>query len=294
MRRITAIAVIFLATAAVTIWSSLFVVDEREQALVLQFGEVVATKQDPGLGVKIPFIQDVVTYEDRILSLDSPPREVIPRDNRRLVVDLFARWRIADPRLFRQALNTEFAAAERLDGIIDAAMRDEIGTVTSEALLSADRTALMTRIRDAAKISAEAFGVELIDVRIKRADLPQANLAATFDRMKAERERIAADQRARGQEQAQLIRALAERTATETESEARKEAEIIRGEADATRNRIFANAYGLDPEFFAFYRSLIAYERALKGNNSSLVITPDSEFFEYLKTDTPVAVPATQ
>ncbi|MEM8740237.1 MAG: protease modulator HflC, partial [Pseudomonadota bacterium] len=258
MRRLTAIFVIVLAAAAVTLWSSLFVVDEREQALVLQFGEVVATKRDPGLGVKLPFIQDVVTYEDRILSLDSEPVEIIPRDNRRLVVDLFARWRISDPIRFRQAINTEFDAAERLEGIIDAAMRDAIGTVTSEALLSADRTALMTRIRDAAKISAESFGVELIDVRIKRADLPQANLAATFERMKAERNRIAADQRARGQEQAQLVRATADRTATETESEARKEAEIVRGEADATRNRIFANAYGIDPEFFAFYRSLSA------------------------------------
>ncbi|MEM9198976.1 MAG: protease modulator HflC [Pseudomonadota bacterium] len=294
MRRLTAIFVIVLAAAAVTLWSSLFVVDEREQALVLQFGEVVATKRDPGLGVKLPFIQDVVTYEDRILSLDSEPVEIIPRDNRRLVVDLFARWRISDPIRFRQAINTEFDAAERLEGIIDAAMRDAIGTVTSEALLSADRTALMTRIRDAAKISAESFGVELIDVRIKRADLPQANLAATFERMKAERNRIAADQRARGQEQAQLVRATADRTATETESEARKEAEIVRGEADATRNRIFANAYGIDPEFFAFYRSLVAYERALKGTNSSLVISPDSEFFDYLKSDTSVTAPPNQ
>ncbi len=268
--------------------SSVFIVDEREKALVLQFGQVKAVKEEPGLAFKIPFIQEVVKYEDRILSLDTQPLEVTPLDDRRLVVDAFARWRISDVVKFRQAVGTggERTAESRLDRILNAATREVLGSVTSNTVLSADRVALMNRIRDAAIREAEALGVEVVDVRIKRADLPTQNLEATFARMRAEREREAADEIARGNEAAQKVKAQADRTVVELVSEAQKNSEIIRGEADAKRNAIFAAAFGKDPEFFSFYRSLTAYEKALKGDNSTLVINPNSEFFDYLKTDT--------
>lgn len=282
MRRASILGIVAAVLVFVGL-SSVFIVDEREQALVLQFGAVVDKRTEPGLGFKIPFIQDVVKFEDRILSLDSQPLEVIPLDNRRLVVDAFARWRIADVVQFRQAVGSLEQAQTRLESILNATLRRELGAVLSDTLLSADRSTLMTRIRDGARASATVLGVEVVDVRIKRVDLPAQNLAATFSRMQAERQRVAADERARGQEAAQIIRAQADRTAVETVSEARKQSEIIRGEADAQRNAIFAEAFGRDPEFFAFYRSLAAYEKALQGRNSSMVISPNSEFFEYLK-----------
>ena len=268
--------------------SSFFIVDERQKALVLQFGEVVSVKEDPGLAFKIPLIQEVVYYEDRILPIDTDPLEVTPLDDRRLVVDAFARWRINDVVRFRRAVGAggERAAAPRLERILNAELREVLGGVTSSAVLSADRVALMNQIRDAARLEAAALGIEVVDVRIKRADLPEQNLEATFERMRAERQREAEDERARGREAAQRVRALADRTVIETTSEAQKQAEIIRGEADAQRNAIFAEAFGRDPEFFAFYRSMSAYERSLQGGNSTLVISPDSEFFDYLKSDT--------
>jgi len=268
--------------------SSVFTVDEREKALVLQFGQVKAVKENPGIAFKIPFIQDVVKYEDRILSLDTQPLEVTPLDDRRLVVDAFARWRISDVVKFRQAVGTggERLAESRLDRILNAATREVLGAVTSNTVLSADRVQLMNQIRDTAIKEAKSLGVEVVDVRIKRADLPKQNLDATFARMRAERQRKAADEIARGNEAAQKIKAQADRTVVELVSEAQKNSDVIRGEADAKRNAIFADAFGKDPEFFAFYRSLNAYEKSLKGENSTLVISPDSEFFNYLKSDT--------
>jgi len=282
---------IFLGVVAAIIilaMSSLFIVDERKQAIILQFGQVKSVKQEPGLGFKIPFIQNVVYYEDRILPLDTDPLEVTPLDDRRLVVEAFARWRIMDPVKFRLAVagGAEAAGAARLGRILNTALRGVLGNVRSNDILSTDRAAMMVRIRNAARIDALNLGVDIIDVRIKKADLPEQNLNATFARMQAEREREAADERARGKEAAQIVRATADRQAIELVSDAQKNAEIARGEADATRNAIFAEAFGRDPEFFAFYRSLTAYERALQGENSTLVISPDSEFFDYLKTDT--------
>lgn len=268
-------------------FSSLYVVDERRQALVLQFGQIKLIQQEPGLGFKLPFIQNVVYYEDRILPLDTSPLEITPLDDRRLVVEAFARWRITDPVKFRLAVagGGEATGAQRLEVILNSALRAVLGNVRSNDILSTDRAALMIQIRNETRRPAENLGVEIIDVRIKRADLPQQNLQATFARMQAERQREAADERARGQEAAQVVRATADRQAVELVSEAQKEAEIIRGEADAQRNAIYAEAFGRDPEFFAFYRSLTAYERSLKGENSTLVISPDSEFFDYLKSD---------
>jgi len=271
----------------VLLLSSLFIVEEREKALVLQFGQVKAVKEDPGLAWKVPFIQNVVKYDDRIQSLDTPPLEVTPLDDRRLVVDAFARWRISDVIQFRQAVGAGgLATAEsRISGILNDSLRAVLGSVASNSVLSADRVGLMNRIRDAAKLSAANLGLEIIDVRIKRADLPAQNLAATFARMEAERQREAADERARGAEAAQKVRAAADRTVVELVSEAQRDSDIVRGEADAQRNAIFAEAFGRDAEFFEFYRSLSAYEKALKGENSTLVISPDSEFFNYLKSD---------
>ncbi len=276
-----------LAVLIAAVFSSFFIVDEREKALVLQFGEVKSIKTDPGLAFKIPLIQEVVKYDDRILPLDTQPLEVTPADDRRLVVDAFARWRIADPVQFRRAVGAGGieTARPRLERILNAELREVLGSVDSGAVLSADRVGLMNRIRAQARTQASALGVEIVDVRIKRADLPEQNLEATFERMRAEREREAADEIARGNEAAQRVRALADRTVVETVSAAQKDSDIARGEADAKRNAIFAEAFGRDPEFFAFYRSLTAYEKALKGSNSTLVMAPDSEFFDYFKTD---------
>ncbi|MES2144111.1 MAG: protease modulator HflC [Pseudomonadota bacterium] len=286
MRAIYVIPVVIVLIA--TILSSIFIVDERKRALVLQFGAVQQVKTDPGLGFKIPFIQEVVYYEDRILGLPTTPVEVTMLDDRRLVVDAFARWRIVDLVAFREAVGVggEETALRRLEGIVNPAIQEVLGSVNSARVLSEDRTALMNQIRDIARRQALALGIDVIDVRLTRTDLPEQNLAATFARMRAERQREAADEIARGGEAAQRVRASADRTVVELTSDARRQAEVIRGEADAERNRIFAEAFGADPEFFAFTRSLTAYERAMQPGNSSIVMQPDSLFFEYLRSDT--------
>jgi len=278
-----------LFIAVITLMSSIFIVDEREKVLVLQFGKVVSVKNDPGISFKIPLIQDVVRYDDRILSRDVEPLEVTPLDDRRLVVDAFARYRIVDVERFRQAVGVggERAAETRIDSILKAQIREVLGSVSSNDILSTDRAALMLKIRNGAIADARALGLEMIDVRLKRTDLPRANLSATFDRMRAERDREAADEIARGKEAALRVTALADRTVVELVSDASRQSEIARGEADAKRNAIFAEAFGKDIEFFEFYRSLSAYRTALKGSNSSMVLSPDSEFFNYLKSAKP-------
>lgn len=280
--------VIVLALAGLL--SSIFIVDEREKALVLQFGRLVDIKDEPGLAFKIPLIQEVIRYDNRILSRDIPQLQVTPSDDRRLEVNAFARYRINDVEQFRQATGAGGdqaieVAGRRLDSILRSETREVLGTVSSNDILSSDRAALMLRIRNGAISEARSLGIEVIDVRLKRTDLPNANLAATFSRMQAEREREAADEIARGNEAAQRVRAQADRTRVEITSDARRQAEIIRGEADAQRNAIFAEAYGADQEFFEFYRSLNAYRGALTGNNTSMVMSPDSEFFNYLKNE---------
>lgn len=269
------------------IWSSLFIVDERQKALILQFGQIVRVQEDPGLGFKLPVIQNVVYYDGRILSLDTQPTEVTPSDDRRLVVDAFARYRISDLVQFRQAVGTGGVrqAENRLESILNAQVRAVLGAdgVTSNTILSPERAELMRRIAEQTQDNANDLGLEIIDVRLKQTALPQQNLAATFNRMRAEREREATDERARGNEAALRVRALADRTVVELISDANRQAEIVRGEADARRNAIFAEAFTQDPEFFEFYRSLTAYQRALQGQNSTMVITPDSEFFDYLQ-----------
>ncbi|TKZ21618.1 protease modulator HflC [Shimia litoralis] len=288
MRKTTYLLPILVILVAAAL-SSVFIVDEREKALVLQFGRVVTVKEDPGLAFKIPLIQEVVAYDDRILSREVGPLEITPLDDRRLVVDAFARYRIADVKQFRQAVGTGGIelAERRLDNILRAQTREVLGSVSSNDILSSDRATLMLRIRNAAISEARGLGLEVIDVRLKRTDLPQANLEATFSRMRAEREREAADEIARGEEAAQRVRAQADRTVVELVSDAKRESEIARGEADAKRNAIFATAYGADQEFFEFYRTLNAYRGALNENNTTMVMSPDGDFFNYLKTALP-------
>ena len=282
-----------IAIAVVALLSSIFIVDERQKALVLQFGQIRQVVEDPGLGFKIPLIQEVVYYDSRILALDTDTIEVTPSDDRRLVVDAFARYRIADVVAFRQAVGVGGirTAEDRLSSILNAQIREVLGSdqVTSNTILSPSRRDLAVRIRAQARASAEGLGLEIVDVRLKQTNLPQQNLEATYARMRAEREREAADEIARGNEAAQRVRAAADRTVTETVSGAEREAEITRGEADAERNRVYAEAFGPNPEFFTFYRSLEAFERSIQSNNSTLVLSPDSPFvqpmFEALRAE---------
>ena len=287
--RSTGYLIPIVVIAIATLLSSVFIVDEREKALVLQFGQIKAIKEDPGLAFKIPLIQEVVRYDDRILALDTQQTEVTPSDDRRLVVDAFARYRISDVTQFRQAVGVGGmrAAEDRLEGILNPVIRAVLGSdgVTSNTILSSDRAELMARITAQARLRARPLGLEVVDVRLKQTNLPEQNLDATFARMRAEREREAADEIARGEEAAQRVRAQADRTVVELTSDATRQADIIRGEADAERNAIFAEAFGADPEFFEFYRSLTAYERALQGSKSTMVMSPDSEFFNYLRSD---------
>lgn len=273
-----------LIVAIAGILSSIFIVDERQKALVLQFGQIRQVVEEPGLGFKIPLIQEVVYYDSRILSLDTDTIEVTPSDDRRLVVDAFARYRIADVVAFRQAVGVGGirTAEDRLSSILNAQIREVLGAdqVTSNTILSPGRRDLAVRIRAQARTSAAGLGLEIVDVRLKQTNLPQQNLEATFARMRAEREREAADEIARGNEAAQRIRAAADRTVTETVSNAEREAEITRGEADAERNRAYAEAFGPNPDFFTFYRSLSAFERSLQSENTTLVISPNSPFIQ--------------
>jgi len=263
--------------------SSVFIVDQREKALVLQFGQIKRVIEEPGLNFKIPFIQDVIRYDSRILGVTTEPAEFTLGDSKRLVVDAFARWRITDLPKFRRAVGTGGVESARanLSKIINPEIRDVLGEVTLENVLSEDRLGLMTKIRDNARVKAASLGIDVIDVRLTRTDLPKQNLDATFARMQAERQREATDEVARGNEAAQTIRAEADRQAIETKSEANKNAEIIRGQADAKRIGIYATAYGKDPEFFAFTRSLTAYATALAGKTTTMVLSPTSDFFRY-------------
>lgn len=281
------IPIVVIAVAAFL--SSIFIVDEREKVLVLRFGQIKQVIEEPGLGFKVPLVDEVARYEDRLLSFETPLIEVTPADDRRLEIDAFVLYRINDIVQFRQATGAAgFLRAENdLSGILEAQIRAVLGSqgVTSNTILSPERAELMVQIQARADERAQALGLDVVDVRLRQTNLPEQNFDATLERMIAEREREATDERARGREAAQRVRALADRTYTEILSEARRDARIIEGEADAERNRIFAEAYSKDAEFFEFYRSLSAYEQSLRGENSTMVLSPDSEFFNYLRSD---------
>ena len=264
-----------------TIYLSLFVVKEINQAIVLQFGDPKKVIVEPGLQVKIPFIQNVVFLDRRILNLDAPPEEVIASDQKRLIVDAFARFQIVDPLKFYISVGNERVARSRLATIINSRIRNVLGQQELQTLLSQDRSKQMALIQDGVNREAENFGIKIVDVRIKRADLPQANSDAIFRRMQTEREREAKEFRARGAEMAVTITSTADKEVTVILADAQKKSEIMKGEGDGERNKIFANAFGQDPEFFAFYRAMQAYEKALIGGETSLILSPDSEFFKF-------------
>lgn len=261
--------------------NSVYIVRQTEQAIVLQFGNPVRVVKDAGLKFKIPFIQNVVFYDNRLLNLDPPAQEVVLNDKKRLDVDSFTRYRIVDPLRFYKTVRTEAQARSKLEEIVNSSLRKILGRVTLPQLLSQKRTQIMTDISSAVKVDAEQIGVSVADVRIRRADLPVEVLQAINARMKAERERDAKEFRATGQQEAQKIRAAAEKEKTVIIAEAEKKAQIIRGQGDREAIRIWNNAAGIDPKFFAYYRSLEAYKKALNGSDTSMVLAPESEFFEY-------------
>jgi len=264
-----------------TIYLSLFTVKEINQAIVLQFGDPKKVIAEPGLQVKIPFIQNVVFIDRRILSLDPQPEEVIASDQKRLIVDAYARFKIVDPLKFYISVGDERVARSRLATIINSRLRSVLGTQSLATLLSEDRSKQMAIIQEGVNNEAKKFGITIIDVRIKRADLPQANSEAIYKRMQTEREREAKEFRARGAEMAVTITSTADKEVTVLLANARKQSEIMKGEGDGQRNKIFANAFGKDPEFFSFYRAMQAYEKALIGGDTSLILSPDSDFFKF-------------
>jgi len=264
-----------------TIYLSLFTVKEINQAIVLQFGDPKKIIAEPGLQVKIPFIQNVVFIDRRILSLDPAPEEVIASDQKRLIVDAYARFRILDPLKFYVSVGDERVARSRLATIINSRLRSVLGTQSLATLLSEDRAKQMAIIQEDVNTEAEKFGIVIIDVRIKRADLPQANSEAIYKRMQTEREREAKEFRAKGAEMAVTITSTADKEVTVLLANAKKQSEIMKGEGDGQRNKIFAQAFGKDPDFFAFYRAMQAYEKALIGGDTSLILSPDSDFFKF-------------
>ena len=270
-----------LAVIVVVGYASMFTVHQASQALVLQFGEPRAVVTDPGLHFKLPFVQTVTYFDRRVLEFDAPKEEVIASDQKRLVVDAFARYRIVDPLKFFQTVGTEAIVRTRLAAIINASIRQALGSVPLEHIISGERAALMAQIRDIVNGEAQDFGIDVIDVRIKRADLPEANSEAVYRRMQTEREREAKELRAQGAEAAQKLRAAADRDRIVLLAEAQKESQITRGEGDGEAVRIFAEAFGKDLEFFAFYRSMEAYRVALGSEDTTMVMSPDSEFFRF-------------
>ena len=270
-----------LVVLGVIAYQSLFVVQEINQAIVLQFGDPKKVISKPGLQVKIPFIQNVVFLDRRILSLDPQPEEVIASDQKRLIVDAYARFKIVDPLKFYISVGDERVARSRLATIINSRLRSVLGTQSLATLLSEDRTKQMAIIQEGVNTEAESFGIRIIDVRIKRADLPQANSEAIYKRMQTEREREAKEFRAKGAEMAVTITSTADKEVTVILANANKQSEIMKGEGDGKRNKIFADAFGKDPDFFSFYRAMQAYEKALIGGDTSLILSPDSDFFKF-------------
>jgi len=280
-RALFAIVVIVLGVGAFAAYSAAFIVSQTEQALVLEFGKPTRVIKEPGLYFKYPIIQTATVYDKRILALDMRPQEVIAADQKRLVVDAFARFRITDPLLFYQAVTNEEVARSRLTSSVDASLRRVIGAANFEAIVRDERSDMMRRIAEDVNTQAQEFGIDIVDVRLKRVDLPQANSEAIFRRMQTERQQEAAEIRARGREAGQRIRSEADRRATIIKAEAERDAQILRGEGDAERNKIFAEAFTKDEDFFAFYRSMQAYETGIKANDTRMVLSPNSPFFNY-------------
>ncbi|MEJ0013368.1 MAG: protease modulator HflC [Bauldia sp.] len=300
MRRtiFSGVGVAVVVILAFLLYVSVFIVDQTQQALVLRFGQVVAPVggdlqpvTQPGLYYKLPLIDNVVYFEKRILDLDSPPLEVIASDQKRLVVDAFGRYRITNALLFYQSVGSEESARERLSLILNSAIRRVLGDATFIQLVRDERADLMKKITEQVDREANGFGIQMVDVKIRRADLPAENSQAIYQRMQTERQRQATEIRAQGEQAARRIRAEADRQATVIVAEANGEASRLQGDGEAERNRIYAAAYGQDPDFFAFYRSMLAYQAGLKPGSTRLLISPDSEFFRFFGNSLGTPVP---
>jgi membrane protease subunit HflC len=276
---IVTLLVVFIV--AIIGYSSVFSVQQTEQALVVRFGKPVDVVTDPGLHFKAPFIDAVIPVDKRILDLENPSQEVIASDQKRLVVDAFARYRIKDALRFYTSVGSIQAANLQLTTLLNASLRRVLGEVTFIQVVRDEREALMGRIRDQLDHEADGYGIQVVDVRIRRADLPEQNSQAVYERMKTERQREAAEFRAQGAQKGQEIRSNADREATVIVAEANSQGEQIRGEGDAERNRLFAEAYNQDPDFFAFYRSMTAYENGLKSGDTRFLLRPESDFFRF-------------
>jgi membrane protease subunit HflC len=279
---ISGIAALFVLIVVLVIaYGSVFTVTQTEQALVVRLGEPVKVVTEPGLNFKAPFIDTVISIDKRILDLENPSQEVIASDQKRLVVDAFARYRIKNALRFYQSVGSIQAANIQLTTLLNAALRRVLGEVTFITVVRDERETLMARIREQLDREADGYGIQVVDVRIRRADLPEQNSQAVYQRMQTERQREAAEFRAQGGQKAQEIRSSADREATVIVAEANSTAEQVRGTGDGERNRLFAEAYGKDPDFFAFYRSMTAYENGLKSNDTRFLLRPDSEFFRF-------------
>jgi membrane protease subunit HflC len=280
-RKTSLILGVLVILLGVVVSSAAFTVHQTSQAIVLQFGNPKQAYRDPGLHWKLPFIQNVLYYDRRVLNLDPPVESIILSDQKRILVDAFARYRIKDPLLFFQRVKTEAGVRQRLGSIVNASLRGVLGNATLASVLSEERDEIMRKIQTSVNRDADRFGIEIVDVRIGRADFPDQISQAVYGRMKSERDREAAEFRAQGFEQSQRIRAGADREATVILAEAKREAEIARGAGEATRTRVLNDAFGQDPDFFSFYRSMQAYEAALTSESTFMVLSPDSEFFDH-------------
>ncbi|MBI1203814.1 MAG: protease modulator HflC [Rhodopseudomonas sp.] len=272
---------VLVGVALIVGYSSLFTVYQTQQALVVRLGKVVRVVSEPGLHVKLPFVDNVLAIDKRILDLEAPAQEVIASDQKRLVVDAFARYRIKDPLRFYQTLGSKTAADSQLNILLNSALRRVLGEATFIQVVRDERANLMSRIRGLIDQEAANYGIEVVDARIRRADLPEQNSQAVYQRMQTARQREAAEYRAQGAQQAQEIRSKADRQVTVLIADATSKSEQIRGEGDAIRNQIFADAFNKDPDFFAFYRSMQAYEASLKAGDTRLLLKPDTNFFRY-------------
>jgi membrane protease subunit HflC len=280
-RRVLIALAVVLVAIGILMDSSLFIVDQTESALVLQFGQPRREARTPGLYFKRPFVENVMFYDNRVLDFEPAPEEVIVSDQKRLVVDSYARYKIVDPLTFYQTVGTEPGVRGRLSAIVNGSLRRVLGNVTLSDILSVKRASIMTQIRDEVADAAKTFGIIVVDVRLRRADLPEENSEAIYARMKSERQQQAAQYRGEGAEAAQTVRATAERERTVILAEAQRDAQRVRGDGDAQSIKIYADAFGRDKQFFAFYRSLQAYRAALNGHDTSFVLSPDQSFFRY-------------
>jgi len=290
------VGMVALLAGAVFLNASVFVVDQTEQALILEFGKPVRAVSEPGLNFKTPFVQNVEFFDKRLLDFDAEPNEVIAADQKRLIVDAFMRYRITDPLRFKQTVGNEATMRSRLNSILESSLRQVLGSVPLSAVLSEKRSEIMANIRDlvnaqargvkveggADNITKGGFGIEVVDVRIKRADLPPANSEGIYKRMQTEREREAKEFRAKGSEDAQKIRSQADKERTILLAEAKKKAEITRGEGDAIATKTFANSFGQDQDFFQFYRSMQAYKKTLDKKDTTMLLSPDNEFLKFM------------